>query len=190
VFNYSTKSIKGFTLIELLVVISIIALLSSVILASLNDVRAKGRDSQRIQELKEIQKALELYKSEYGCYPIASPNSSGASSLSNPCPSGTSALIGNNCSNVNNHFNNSLKVLVDAGFLPELPTDPLNETTASRDYCYNYTRSKPSQSAWTCGGVIRTEYDYSISFSVENSEFDLPLQANGKFDYCILGGRI
>ncbi|HEQ78175.1 MAG TPA: prepilin-type N-terminal cleavage/methylation domain-containing protein [Euryarchaeota archaeon] len=61
---------KGFTLIELLVVISIIGLLSSVILASLNTARSKARDAQRISDLKQIQLALELYRDENGSYPV------------------------------------------------------------------------------------------------------------------------
>jgi len=63
------KAGRGFTLIELLVVISIIGLLSSVVLISLNDARAKARDAHRIQSLKEVQKALILYYAEYGRYP-------------------------------------------------------------------------------------------------------------------------
>ncbi len=63
------KAKRGFTLIELLVVISIIALLSSVVLSSLNKVQAKARDAQRIQDLQQIQKALILYYDDYGHYP-------------------------------------------------------------------------------------------------------------------------
>src|SRR3989338_3128827 len=53
--------LTGFTLIELLVVISIIGLLSSVVLASLNNARAKARDTRRIQDFKQISTALYLY---------------------------------------------------------------------------------------------------------------------------------
>lgn len=52
---------KGFTLIELLVVISIVGLLSSVVLASLNSARMKGRDAKRKADLRQIALANELY---------------------------------------------------------------------------------------------------------------------------------
>ncbi|HEY4487964.1 MAG TPA: type II secretion system protein, partial [Candidatus Paceibacterota bacterium] len=51
----------GFTLIELLVVIAIIGILSSVVLASLNSARKKGRDAARLAAVKQLQLALELY---------------------------------------------------------------------------------------------------------------------------------
>ena len=61
---------SGFTLIELLVVISIIALLSSIVLSSLNTARAKANDAKRIQEIREISKAVELYYLDNGHYPF------------------------------------------------------------------------------------------------------------------------
>ena len=64
-----SKQTKGFTLIELLVVISIIGLLSSVVLASLNGARLKASDARRVSNLQEIAKALELY------YNASTPNS-------------------------------------------------------------------------------------------------------------------
>ena len=56
-----TSESRGFTLIELLVVIAIIGILSSVTLASLNSSRGKARDARRLQDVKQIQTALELY---------------------------------------------------------------------------------------------------------------------------------
>ena len=60
---------RGFTLIELLVVIAIIGILSSVVLASLNTARKKGRDARRVADIKQLQLALELYYDANGAYP-------------------------------------------------------------------------------------------------------------------------
>ena len=46
---------RGFTLIELLVVVSIIGLLSSIVLASVNNARLKSKDALIIQEAKQMQ---------------------------------------------------------------------------------------------------------------------------------------
>ena len=60
---------RGFTLIELLVVIAIIGILSSVVLASLNTARQKGRDARRISAIKQAQLALELFYDANQSYP-------------------------------------------------------------------------------------------------------------------------
>ena len=57
---------SGFTLIELLVVVAIISLLASIVLASLNSARAKGRDARRKLDLKQFSNAMELYWSDNG----------------------------------------------------------------------------------------------------------------------------
>ncbi|OHB19738.1 MAG: hypothetical protein A2854_03745 [Parcubacteria group bacterium RIFCSPHIGHO2_01_FULL_56_18] len=62
---------RGFTLIELLVVIAIIGILSSVVLASLNSARKKGRDARRISDVKQLQLALELYYDAHQSFPTA-----------------------------------------------------------------------------------------------------------------------
>ena len=60
---------KGFTLIELLVVIGIIGVLASIVLASLDGTKKKGRDARRISDLKQIQLALELYYDANASFP-------------------------------------------------------------------------------------------------------------------------
>lgn len=62
---------RGFTLIELLVVIAIIGILASIVLASLDSARKKGRDARRIADIKQIQLALELYYDAQSAYPPA-----------------------------------------------------------------------------------------------------------------------
>jgi len=88
---------RGFTLIELLVVIAIIGILSSVVLASLNSARVKGRDARRISDVKQLQLALELYYDTNQSY----PQGSGAAST-------------------------TLTVLVSNNFISSIPADPTN----------------------------------------------------------------
>lgn len=60
---------KGFTLIELLIVVAIIGMLSAIVLGNLNASKEKSRDAQRIQTIRQIQTALELYRTDTGSYP-------------------------------------------------------------------------------------------------------------------------
>lgn len=60
---------QGFTLIELLIVIAIIGILSSVVMASVNTVRTKARDTKRLAEVRQAMTALDLYHAEKSMYP-------------------------------------------------------------------------------------------------------------------------
>ena len=104
--NTSHTESRGFTLIELLVVIAIIGLLSSVVLASLNNARKKGRDAARIATMRSIQTALELYYSSNGSYPNYTEDECG----------GTEGYTTSN--------NNFMSALVSGGQLSTYPTDP------------------------------------------------------------------
>lgn len=55
---------SGFTLIELLVVISVIGLLATITLVSLNTSRVKARNSRRLADAHQMVVALQLYLSD------------------------------------------------------------------------------------------------------------------------------
>jgi general secretion pathway protein G len=65
------SSTLGFTLIELLVVIAIIGGLSALLLPNFMGARERARDAQRKSDLRQIQKALEMYRQDQT--PIAYP---------------------------------------------------------------------------------------------------------------------
>lgn len=87
---------KGFTLIELLVVIAIIGTLSSVVIATTNSARLKGRDATRISAVRQIRYALELYFAKFAQYP-------------------TCLKPGGSCTTT----------LQGSGFIASIPVDPL-----------------------------------------------------------------
>lgn len=127
----TNKTKRGFTLIELLVVISIMGLLSSVVLTAVNSARVKARDTQRIQALEEIRKALTLYYHDNGKYPISN-GSTVAVALSRPTGG-----------NVNW---NSLQAALVPTYIPALPVDPINTPSGGgiitgTAYAYRYSVS-------------------------------------------------
>lgn len=103
---------RGFTLIELLVVIAIIGSLSALLLPNFMATRERARDNQRKSDLRQIQKAFELYKQDQtdSSFPLTLPDS------------GVCWSSGLGCSgNV---------------YMNKFPTDPLGT-----DYAYVYTDS-------------------------------------------------
>lgn len=83
---------RAFTLIELLVVIAIIGGLAAMLVPNFMAARISGRDAQRKNDLRQMQKALELYKNDQN--PPAYPDSG---SLPNPtdCWSSLGGCVGN-----------------------------------------------------------------------------------------------
>jgi len=63
------KRVAGFTLIELLVVIAIIGVLATIVMVSVNDLRARARDDRRVSDMKAIRDALAMYQVQHMTYP-------------------------------------------------------------------------------------------------------------------------
>lgn len=66
---------KTFTMIELLVVIAVIGILAGLAFPNFMAARERARDSQRKSDLKQIQKALEMYRQDQSIpsYPSSLP---------------------------------------------------------------------------------------------------------------------
>ena len=63
IYKIKTNSKQGFTLIELLVVITIIGVLATIVLNSLNSSRARAYDSKIKQQLARFRSSAEIYYS-------------------------------------------------------------------------------------------------------------------------------
>ena len=74
--NRFSKLRSGFTLLELLLTIAILAILAAVTLAAINPVRqmSEARDSQRKNDVAEIQKSIHEYFYDKGVYPFQVPD--------------------------------------------------------------------------------------------------------------------
>lgn len=67
------KNKKVFTVLEILVVISIIAFLATFTIIQVQKSQAKKRDTIRISDMNQINKALEIYFSKNNKYPVPPP---------------------------------------------------------------------------------------------------------------------
>ncbi len=107
----------GFTLIEVLVVISIIALLSSIVLASISQARIKAENSHRNSMIIQYRNALELYASSNGGkYPNITPGTAVCLGTYTTWP-GNKCGISINKSNHSSTLDNSLSNYI-SGFPP------------------------------------------------------------------------
>lgn len=77
----------AFTLIELLVVIAIIGMLSALFFPNFMGARERARDTQRKSDLKQLQKAFELYKQDQNppAFPTLLPSANACWSSGSNC---------------------------------------------------------------------------------------------------------
>jgi len=61
---------RGFTLIEILVVVAIIGVLAAVVFAALGGARKKARDAVRVNDVRQLARALEYQYDAKGHYPV------------------------------------------------------------------------------------------------------------------------
>lgn len=160
---------QGFTLIELLVVIAIIGLLSSIILASLNSARVKGRDARRVADLRQLQTALGFYYDKFGKYPGENWGcDSSIGAQAGGCPISSPQPTWNTSSD--------LQSLVSGGFIPSLPIDPINNTS----YYYYYEPNNSGQGSCPaspantpCEYQLWTQLEKGVIYCVRDSQTNI-----------------
>lgn len=128
---------NGFTLIELLVTMSIIGMLSSIVISSVNRARISAQDTRRKTDLRQINLAINLFYNQYGrmprnynCNVSYCPGGNGNfGACDGPVPN----VPGTDSTNlIIPAYNASMQELVTAGFLPAIPHSP----PGGPGYCY------------------------------------------------------
>jgi general secretion pathway protein G len=110
---------RGFTLIELLVVISIIATLSTVVMASLSGAKTKAEDAKKMVEVRSVGTAIELYKSNRDEAPGNFKTANGHYATVDPATLEVApAMEGSDA------YNASMQKLVDDKILAAIPKSP------------------------------------------------------------------
>lgn len=150
----------GFTLIELLVVISIIGLLSTMAVVSLNSARQKSRDAKRISDVKQLSSLIELENANLS---VATAIAVGAGSMAADGLTTTATGPG------------EVSAVNVARF-----TDP-TATTAGTNACSSYANAAAAVAAGSCKysfANAATTADYEICFMTEQTS---PLGAAGVY---------
>ncbi len=75
----SYANTPAFTIVELLIVIVIIGILATIASVAYTGISAKARDSVRQQDIRQVQKLIELYYAQNGEYPKTADSISGES---------------------------------------------------------------------------------------------------------------
>lgn len=130
----------GFTLIELLIVIAIIGILSTLLMTNFIGVRQRARDAQRKSDIRQMQSALELYRSDTGSYPSAG----GTNTLNNfPCPTPSSLQ----------------NIDATTTYMHQIPCDPLGSTYYNSGSYYYATTG----STYTLAACLENTADTDVS---------------------------
>lgn len=161
---------RGFTLIELLVVISIIGLLSSIVMASLVTAKQKAQDSALLQNIKQLQLAMEMYRNDHGNYPQL-----------NYCDTATLGY----CDFDSTQDPQNLKELEDALVPKYIPS--INLLSYKNYYepaglgpWYSFDLANPN-SMIDCKASFKEYYFMLYNYDSSNRKINLPSPMNGDF---------
>lgn len=118
------KNKNGFTFVEILVTISILVILISISVFAFRSTGADSRNTKRVNDIKQIQVALDMYRKESGSYP-------------------QTITIGGELKNTT----------TGTVFLKKIPNNPSPEddgTCADQNYQYSYTTTTDTYTLSFC----------------------------------------
>ncbi len=131
--KFMRKKQQGFTFVEILVVVTIVLLLSTIAVSSYQVTVKKARDARRKADIEQVRSALEMYRSVNGSYP-----------------------------NVTGQLDEVLRdSLVDGGYLPSLPENPIDPTAGGVTIPYVYRATDQHDNK---------AYGYCISLRLETED--------------------
>jgi len=149
---------KAFTLVELLVVIVIIAILASVVAVSTGSARKNARDAKRVGDIQAVDTAMRMYIANTGTLPAV-------------------ACSDSSC------FTNQVNALVAAGYIANLPVDPLN----SSPQIYSMSAAATGAAAGGPCFIAKVTLESSTNSVLSNDIIGNPvcgMACNGGAEYC------
>jgi type II secretory pathway pseudopilin PulG len=157
---------SSFTVVELTVIIAIVSLVAGISISNIKSAVMERRDERRAADLNMIYKALNLYYTQYGMYPIGSARSD------------------NSCWKLNENGSSChpLGVLRELGFLAQVPVDPGMNARVSSDKCDgNQFYSYKSDGNTYQLGAVKEASDDSCGCSFEWGSYEQCVtQADGR----------
>lgn len=172
-----THKQKGFTLIELLVVIAIVAVLSVVVILTLNpaELLRQARDSSRVSDMSTLKSAVSLYLADVSTPSIGSGilcySSNGNSTSSAGCGGRFSIAVTTNSTTSRSVDGTgwmpiNLSLISSGSPVGNLPVDPVNNTT----YYYAYAASSTSLTFEINVNMESSRYAQNGSGDVESTD--------------------
>jgi len=149
---------KGFTLLELLIVIAILAILSTVIVFTLDPLETmkKARDVQRISDLNSVKSAIQLFLIETGTTSAAVQCGAPMTCSSTQSMANTPAL---------NWLHVDFTTMPSGSPISRVPIDPINNATY-----YYYFRSSTTAAIFELDCKLESKYYTTGDTRIDNKD--------------------
>jgi len=154
----ASRNRYGFTIVELLIVIVVIAILAAISVVAYSGIQQRARNAQRIQDVKTIAKAIELYYAENGILP------------NSQCSLGAGCKINSGWNTTADASWQNLESQLVPKYISSLPKDPQASTATSAGISggqnYDFLANTASPAFW-CSTSPNGSLMYLITYRLE-----------------------